>query len=227
MSPAVAQQKCPLGGRRESSSSGLWNCGNRAAISKGRWEGWKSIHRSSNPARCLQKVFHPFHPTRHFHSLLMNSQIVFSAADRAARGGSPPACAHPPHAAAMLASSAAAAPAWRSLRAQSCAPQTSRAGFDRATVGPSPLPPPPRLGCVSASTASNDSRSAPPGRCSPLGRTQDRTRLAGRCRGVVPAESPLPPPARRRSARCAGPSTPRQDNGSPLRNQRSRAAVSS
>ncbi len=53
-------QKCPLGDRRESSSSGLWNCGNRVAISKGRWEGWKTTHGSSNPARLPREGFPPF-----------------------------------------------------------------------------------------------------------------------------------------------------------------------
>ncbi len=59
-----------------SSSSGLWNCGNRVAISKGRWEGWKTIHRSSNPV-LLPREIHAFHPTRHFHSPLMYSQRFF------------------------------------------------------------------------------------------------------------------------------------------------------
>ncbi len=62
-----------------------------------------------------------------------------------------------------------------------------------------PCPRPHALVSVSASTANNDSRNAPPGRCSPRVRTREHASQLG----AAGEQSPLPPPAHRRSARCA------------------------
>ena len=61
MSPLVGQSKCPLGGRRESSSSGLWNCGNRVSDFQGAVGRGENLSLPFLPCSLSREVFHAFH----------------------------------------------------------------------------------------------------------------------------------------------------------------------
>ena len=186
---------------RESSSSGLWKCGNRVSDFQG------AVGRGGKPLvalpclLALSRGFPRFPQPRHFHSPTYLPFSVLATAAAAAKDGPPSECAaaEPLVAAAPRAPSVAACRSPpRPPRGPRTTPATRRPVPARASLA-RPLP---DFDSASLATARNGSRNAPPGRLRPHARPPNRTPTLSPDAWAGADESPLPPLAHRQTWRC-------------------------